>query len=169
MKKEVVITGVGLISAAGTSAAETWQALKEGKSGLSPFSLFSSTRYAGIPAGQLPAGLSSLSGLGKASRPDHLAVIAARQALKESFQGAALPAPEKAGVILGACVGGMAESELYLQRLPSKAYRIPGSCAFTNAPPPPRLSPGHWVFSGPARLFLPPVPPAPTRSVWRLI
>ena len=117
MKKEVVITGVGLISAAGTSAGETWQALKEGKSGLSPFSLFPSPRYAGVPAGQLPVDLSPLSGLKKASRPDHLAVIAARQAFKESFSGAALPAPEKAGVILGACVGGMADSELYLQRL----------------------------------------------------
>jgi 3-oxoacyl-(acyl-carrier-protein) synthase len=117
MKKEVVITGVGLISAAGASAGETWQALKEGKSGLSPFSLLPSVRYAGIPVGQLPAGLSSLSGLDKASRPDHLAVIAARQAFKESFSGVALPAPEKAGVILGACVGGMADSELYLRRL----------------------------------------------------
>lgn len=117
MKKEVVITGVGLISAAGTSAGETWLALKEGKSGLTPFSLLPSAKYAGVPAGQLPAALSSLSGLEKGSRPDHLAVIAARQAFKESFPGAALPAPEKAGVILGACVGGMADSELYLQRL----------------------------------------------------
>ena len=117
MKREVVITGLGIISAAGASAGETWQALKEGKSGLSPFSLLPSARYAGIPAGQLPAELSAISGLERASRPDHLAVIAARQAFKESFSGAALPRPEKTGVILGACVGGMAESELFLQRL----------------------------------------------------
>ncbi|HAH31197.1 MAG TPA: beta-ketoacyl-[acyl-carrier-protein] synthase family protein [Elusimicrobia bacterium] len=117
MKREVVVTGVGIISAAGSSAAETWQALKAGKSGLSPFSLLPSARYAGIPVGQLPAELSSLSGLERASRPDHLAVIAARQAFKQSFPGAGLPQPEKTGVILGACVGGMAESELFLQRL----------------------------------------------------
>jgi 3-oxoacyl-(acyl-carrier-protein) synthase len=117
MKREVVVTGIGIISAAGSSAGETWLALKEGKSGLSPFSLLPSARYAGIPVGQLPAGLSTVSGLERASRPDHLAVIAARQAFKESFHGEDPSAWEKAGVILGACVGGMAESELFLQRL----------------------------------------------------
>lgn len=117
MKKEVVITGAGIFSAAGASAGETWEALKTGKSGLSPFSLLPSPRYAGVPAGQLPAELASISGLQRGSRPDHLAVIAARQAFKESFPGAALPDPRRAGVILGACVGGMADSEVYLRRL----------------------------------------------------
>lgn len=116
MNREVVVTGIGMISAAGASAGETWQALKEGKSGLSPFTLLPSPRYAGIPAGQLPAELSSISGLEHASRPDHLAVIAARQAFKESFSGGGLPAPERAGVILGACVGGTINSELFVQR-----------------------------------------------------
>ncbi|HBA60700.1 MAG TPA: beta-ketoacyl-[acyl-carrier-protein] synthase family protein [Elusimicrobia bacterium] len=116
MKREVVITGAGILSAAGASVGETWQALKEGRDGLRPFSLFPSARYAGIPAGQLQADLPALSGLGGGSRSDHLAVAAARQAFSQSFPGG-LPDPARAGVILGACVGGMADSEVFLERL----------------------------------------------------
>src|ERR1700691_2282007 len=117
MKREVVVTGVGIVSAAGASPGENWSALREGKSGLTPFSLLSSAKYAGVPAGQVSADLANLSGIERGCRPDRLAVIAARQAVHESFPGVGSRALEKAGVILGACVGGMADSELFLQRL----------------------------------------------------
>jgi 3-oxoacyl-[acyl-carrier-protein] synthase-1 len=117
MKREVVVTGVGIVSAAGVSSAETWSSLKEGKSGLTPFSLLSSTKYAGVPTGQVSADLAAMSGLERSCRPDQMAVIAARQAVKESFPEADPLVLEKAGVILGACVGGMAQSEMFLQRL----------------------------------------------------
>ena len=117
MKREVVVTGVGIVSAAGVSSAETWSSLKEGKSGLTPFSLLSSKKYAGVPTGQVSADLAAMSGLERSCRPDQMAVIAARQAVKESFPEADPLVLEKAGVILGACVGGMAQSELFLQRL----------------------------------------------------
>jgi 3-oxoacyl-(acyl-carrier-protein) synthase len=117
MKREVVVTGVGIVSAAGVSPEETWRALREGKGGLTPFSLLSTAKYAGIPSGQVSADLPALSGMERGCRPDRLAVIAARQAVSESFPGPGPGIPEKAGVILGACVGGMAESELFLQRL----------------------------------------------------
>jgi len=117
MKREVVVTGVGIVSAAGVSSVETWSSLKEGKSGLTPFSLLSSKKYAGVPTGQVSADLAAMSGLERSCRPDQMAVIAARQAVKESFPEADSLVLEKAGVILGACVGGMAQSELFLQRL----------------------------------------------------
>ena len=125
MKRDVVITGIGIFSAAGAATGDTWRALEEGKSGLSPFSLLPSARYSGVLAGQLPADLSQISGLPRASRPDHLAVIAARQAFNQSFAGAALPVAARAGVILGACVGGMAESELFLRRLLLEDVQVP--------------------------------------------
>jgi 3-oxoacyl-[acyl-carrier-protein] synthase II len=117
MKREVVVTGVGIVSAAGVSPGETWNALKEGRSGLTPFSLLSSAKYAGVPAGQVSADLALLSGMQGGCRADRLAVAAARQAAGGSFPGAAPRDLERAGVILGACVGGMADSELFLQRL----------------------------------------------------
>ena len=118
MKREVVVTGVGIVSAAGISPEETWSSLKEGKSGLTPFSLLSSPKYVGVPAGQVSADLAALSGLEQSCRPDQLAVIAARQALKERFSQLLIPGRwKKRGVILGACVGGMSQSELFLQQL----------------------------------------------------
>lgn len=117
MKREAVITGAGIISSAGACAGETWQSLKEGRDGLRPFSLFPSAKYSGMPSGQLPADLSALSGLTAGSRPDHLAVAAARQAFSQSFPEGRAPDPARAGVLLGACVGGMADSEVFLERL----------------------------------------------------
>jgi 3-oxoacyl-[acyl-carrier-protein] synthase-1 len=116
MKRDVVVTGIGIVSAAGVTAEETWRSLSEGKSGLTPFSLLPTAKYAGVPAGQMTADLVAWSGLGRACRSDRLAVLAARQAMDESFPSPEAQTLEKAGVVLGACVGGMAESELFLQR-----------------------------------------------------
>jgi len=117
MKREVVVTGVGIVSAVGVSPDETWNALREGESGLTSFSLLSSAKYAGVPTGQVSADLATLSGLEHSCRPNRMALMAARQAVQESFPDGGSRILEKAGVILGACVGGMAESEMFLQRL----------------------------------------------------
>jgi 3-oxoacyl-[acyl-carrier-protein] synthase-1 len=45
-----------------------------------------------------------------------MALIAARQALDESFPHRGQDELEKAGVLLGACVGDMAQSEIFIQR-----------------------------------------------------
>ena len=45
MTKRVVITGVGAVSAAGNTAAETWDAMVAGRSGIGPVTFFDAERY----------------------------------------------------------------------------------------------------------------------------
>ena len=48
-----VITGLGIVSAAGLGVEETWRAVAAGASGLKPLSLFQSPRYGQNPTGEI--------------------------------------------------------------------------------------------------------------------
>jgi len=97
----VVITGVGIVSALGSGASAQLEALKAGRSGLRPLSLFSLQGLPPLPVGEVDASVLGDTG----PRTPGLALVAARQAL----QGAAL---EGAGVLaVGTTTGGIPESE----------------------------------------------------------
>jgi 3-oxoacyl-(acyl-carrier-protein) synthase len=97
----VVITGVGIVSALGSGASAQLDALKAGRSGLRPLSLFSLQGLPPLPVGEVDASVLGDTG----ARTPGLALVAARQAL----QGAAL---EGAGVLaVGTTTGGIPESE----------------------------------------------------------
>lgn len=97
----VVITGVGIVSALGSGARAHLEALKAGRSGLRPLSLFTLQGLPPLPVGEVDA-----SALGEAGpRTPALALVAARQAL----EAAALEGP---GVLaVGTTTGGIPESE----------------------------------------------------------
>lgn len=98
----VVITGVGIVSALGSGARAHLDALKAGRSGLRPLSLFSLQGLPPLPVGEVDA---SVLGSADSPRTPGLALVAAKQAL----EGAAL---EGSGVLaLGTTTGGIPESE----------------------------------------------------------
>jgi 3-oxoacyl-(acyl-carrier-protein) synthase len=111
-----VITGTGIISAAGCGVGRVWESIRAGQSGLGPLTLFSSPRYAHHPVGQVREDVDALAGRVRGSRSDKLAWIAAREALAaaglESGPGALNP--ERMGVMLGCTVGGMPGTEQVL-------------------------------------------------------
>jgi len=45
-KKRIVVTGLGAITPLGNSVKETWEAVREGKSGAGPITRFDTTEYA---------------------------------------------------------------------------------------------------------------------------
>jgi 3-oxoacyl-(acyl-carrier-protein) synthase len=111
-----VITGLGIVSAAGFGRDEVWRAISSGGSGLKPLSLFQSPRYGQIPVGEIQRDLVAAGAPLRSSRSDKLGWLAAREAIadaKISFENHS----DRAGVIFGASVGGSYESELFLAKL----------------------------------------------------
>lgn len=110
-RRRIVVTGLGIISAAGCGVGEVWQTVRNGVSGLRPLTLFPSPRYGHVPVGQVTANVDRLAGKVRGSRSDKLAWIAAREAVAEA--GGRLPA-DRLGVVLGATVGGMLGTEKFV-------------------------------------------------------
>ncbi|MCP4638972.1 MAG: beta-ketoacyl-[acyl-carrier-protein] synthase family protein [bacterium] len=113
----IAVTGFGMVSAQGWSADEAWDGIEHGRDGLAPLSMFRTARDEPVPAGQVNGDPAERSGLDHGSRSDHLAVCAARQAFEGAGLGAAADAlPRETGVVLGACTGGMLDSERFLEQ-----------------------------------------------------
>ena len=53
MQRRVVVTGVGLLTSVGIGTEETWQAIRESKSGVSHIELFDATLFSSRIAGEV--------------------------------------------------------------------------------------------------------------------
>ena len=113
----VVVTGMGMVSAAGWTLAETWDAIAQGRSGLRTLSLFESQRCGKLPVGEVTGDAKVRSGLSGGSRSDYFAVWAARQAWADAGLDASCFAPDRGAVVLGALTGGMLFTEEFLSLL----------------------------------------------------
>ncbi len=96
----IAITGVGIVSAVGRGVPATLDALRTGRSGLGPLTLFDSPR-----CGHLP--IAEVDGVEGAPRAQVLASLALQQ----------LDPPGDAGLAIGTTVGGMPESEVAAAQL----------------------------------------------------
>ena len=123
-----VVTGLGLISAAGAHVAAVWDSLQHGRSGLGPLTLFRSNRYGQMPVGQVRVDVDHLAGKARGSRSDKLAWIAAREALTQA--GWPQIPRDRLGVVLGATVGGMLGTEHFLQEVLSGQHPRYGPLRF---------------------------------------
>src|SRR5947207_2299603 len=100
----VVVTGIGLVTALGADRESTWSAIREGKRGFAPLRLFDlpgrpAPVVAEVRAPALPAGLARRALLGS-SRTDRLALAAASEAVRDA--GIDERALAGAAVVLGA-------------------------------------------------------------------
>ena len=111
-----VVTGLGIITAAGVGVEANWEAISAGRSGLKPLTLFSSPRYSRVFAGEAHADLTALGAPERGSRSDQLGWLAAREAV-ESAQIDFVSCADRAGVVLGCSVGGSFNSEHFLSNL----------------------------------------------------
>lgn len=109
IRRHPVVTGTGIVCAAGDGVPAVWESIRANRPGLGPLTLFSSARYADHLVGQVRADVDARAARMRGSRSDKLAWIAAREALA----AAALEHmdPARTGVLLGATVGGMAGTE----------------------------------------------------------
>ena len=120
MRRRVAITGIGLISAIGTTRDETWNNLVAGACGMAPLTLFESDGYRSRIAAQVDVDALAprLTRLQRRrwSRSDIFAVLAAREAVADSgLTDAPDLAPDRVGVMLGSSTGDLIRNERYVR------------------------------------------------------
>ncbi len=118
-RRRVVITGLGVVSPVGNNVEETWNSVKNGKSGVTRISLFDPSRLPVQIAAEVKNfniedyGIDSKA-VRKMARFSKFCLAASSQAIADSgYTKEALQA-EKAAVMVGCCIGGMdATSEAF--------------------------------------------------------
>lgn len=110
MDRRVVVTGLGLISAAGNTAPEAWKNLLAGKSGMGPITQFDATGYPVTFAAEVknfdPLQFVEKKESRKMGRFIHLALAAVHEALASSGLKIDASNSERVGVFIGSGIGG---------------------------------------------------------------
>ncbi len=128
MKRRVVVTGLGLVSPLGLTLSETWDQLLAGSSGAGPIERFDPSaldvRFACEVKGFDPQAYMDRKEAKRADRYAQYAIAAASMAIADAGYGYGFPDPDRAGVIIGSGIGGIATFEeqckLYLERGPAR-------------------------------------------------
>ncbi|MBI5250212.1 MAG: beta-ketoacyl-ACP synthase II [Desulfomonile tiedjei] len=112
MRRKVVVTGIGMVTCLGTGVETNWEAIKAGRSGIGPISLFDTslfvTRIAGEVRGEFdPAGRVPAKELRRMDRYQQFGLVAAGEAMTDSgFEGPP-ENPFRYGVVVGSGMGGL--------------------------------------------------------------
>ena len=113
--RRVVITGMGLLSPCGVGVEASWAAVLAGRSGIAPITLFDAsmmqTRFAGEVRGFDPIAFMDRKQAKRLDRYQQFAMAAAEMAMQDAGLSGAPGDPERAAVIVGSCVGGLASAE----------------------------------------------------------
>lgn len=114
MRPRIAVSGVGVVSALGQTADQTFRALLAGERGVGPLELFEVGEVRSRRVGQVRGLRVSDVAFGTVgaewSRTDAMAVAAAKEAALQ----ARLPPGARLGVVLGGTTGGMLETESLL-------------------------------------------------------
>lgn len=111
MGKRVVITGMGALSPLGGDVASTWCALKQGKSGIGPITLFDASKVGVRFGGEVkdfdPASVLDRKEARRMDRFQQLAYAASVEAIRDSGIEINAGNADRIGVVVGSGVGGL--------------------------------------------------------------
>ena len=111
MERRVVITGVGAITPIGNTSKEMWEGIKEKKCGIDQISLFDNTSFKTSLAAEVknyePTNYFETKEVKRLDRCSQFAIIAAREAFKDSGMTSENTELENVGVFVGSGIGGM--------------------------------------------------------------
>ena len=115
MERRVVVTGLGALTPLGLNVEESWNGIKEGKVGIDKITLIDASEHKAKVAGEVK-NFNAEEYLGKkeAKRMDRftqLAVVAAREAVKDSGIDLEKINKERFGVIVSSGIGGLGTIE----------------------------------------------------------
>ncbi len=110
MKRRVVVTGLGAVTPLGNTVDETWAAIREGKSGVGPITLFDASDFKVKIAAEVknfdPSQWIDRKESRKMARFCQFVSVAAAQAIADSGYDKESISAEKSGVIIGNGIGG---------------------------------------------------------------
>lgn len=110
MSRRVAVTGVGLLSSVGIGTEESWQAVRNGQSGIGLITQFDAAAFSCRIAGEVknfdPANYIEKKEIKKMGRFIHFAIAATDFALKAAQLKIAPEVAERAGVYIGSGIGG---------------------------------------------------------------
>jgi 3-oxoacyl-[acyl-carrier-protein] synthase II len=142
MRKRVVITGLGVVSAVGNDITEFWNSIVEGKDGTKEITVFDSSPYRTRIAAEVshfhPEDHFSKKEIRRLSRCDQFGLMAFREAWRSAYLDRDDVDKERTGVVLGAGSGGILSVEKYFRdfyrgvRKPSPSLLISYSLATTT-------------------------------------
>ena len=110
-KRRVVITGLGAVTPVGLTAAESWEAVKAGKCGIAPITLYDASNMKAKLAGEVkgfdPANYMEKREARKVDRFAQFALAAAQEAVEQSGLDFAKEDPYRCAIIMSAGIGGL--------------------------------------------------------------
>jgi len=110
--RRVVVTGMGAVTPVGNDVETTWKALVAGESGVDTITAFDPSEFPVRIAGEVkdldPADVMSAKKARHVDRAVVFAVAAAREAMGSAGMNGFTP--ERVGVVVGCCVGGINQS-----------------------------------------------------------
>ena len=127
MKRQVVVTGVGMITPVGLDTKTSWEGLIAGRSGIGPITQFDDkdipTQIAGEVRGFDPAAYIEAKEIKKMDRFIHLAIAASQLAMDDAKLVVTPANADRIGVIAGAGIGGLPAIERSFRAYMEKGYR----------------------------------------------
>lgn len=124
--RRAAVTGIGAITPLGNNVADTWDAMKKGKNGITPITLFDTERFKAKLAAEVknfdPKEYLEVNDILRTDRYAQFAVAAAQQAVDESRVKGNV-APERFAVIFGTGIGGIGTFEAEYAKLLEKGPR----------------------------------------------
>lgn len=115
MEKRVVITGMGALTPIGNNVEEFWKGIKDGKCGIDEITYFDNSNFKVKVAAELkgynPEDYFDRRDAKRNDRFSQYAVVAAREAWKDSKLDKETENMERVGVILGSGIGGLCTME----------------------------------------------------------
>ena len=115
-QRRIAVTGVGVVCALGTGAAAVWESLRAGRSAIRPIELLDTSKIgfhnAAEVSGYDPAAHFSPSQLDHLDRFAQLALVAAREAVRDSGIAWTPALRERTAIVTGSSVGGQTTEDV---------------------------------------------------------
>lgn len=124
--RRVVITGLGAVTPLGNNVRDTWEAMKAGKNGIAPITLFDTSAYKAKLAAEVkgfdPKDYLEINETLRTDRYTQFAIAAAQQAVDDSGIESNVE-PERFAVEIGTGIGGIRTFEIEHTKLLEKGPR----------------------------------------------
>lgn len=125
-RRRVVITGLGAVTALGSSIPQYWEGLVNGRSGVRRITQFDASQYPCQIAGEIPdfevERYIERKEARRMPRSAQIALASAIQAVADANLPDILPEPERSGVVYGTAIGGLDKADEGIQLMREQGY-----------------------------------------------